>query len=94
MFILFFLFCSVISSHIICDVRELDPNDNGNYYYTHYLNGRLKLGDYTHYLNGRLKLGDYYLIRPERIRPTQVFVGTVEMECTKSAIELTEGYSS
>jgi hypothetical protein len=35
----------------------------------------------------KLAPGDYCLIRPERVRPTQVFVGKVEMECTKREME-------
>eukprot|EP01124_Arcella_intermedia_P036076 TRINITY_DN9372_c1_g1_i1.p1 TRINITY_DN9372_c1_g1~~TRINITY_DN9372_c1_g1_i1.p1 ORF type:complete len:335 (+),score=15.29 TRINITY_DN9372_c1_g1_i1:65-1006(+) len=39
------------------------------------------------YLSQTLKPGDYCLIKPERVHPTQVFVGKVEMECTKSYIQ-------
>jgi hypothetical protein len=39
----------------------------------------------------QIKPGDYCLIRPERVRPTQVFVGKVEMECTKSEIQTKSG---
>jgi hypothetical protein len=59
---------------VTCDIKELDTEDPLNYCS-------------ERYAMRQLKTGDYCLIRPERVRPTQVFVGKVEMECTKSVIE-------
>jgi len=46
---------------------------------TNYCSDRLSLGSLT--------VGDVCLIKPERVRPTQVFIGKVEMECTKVEME-------
>jgi len=65
---------SALSLAVECDIKELDPNDPLNYCSELY---EMK----------QLKAGDYCLVRPERVKPTQTFVGKVEMECTKSEIE-------
>jgi hypothetical protein len=64
-----------LSLLVPCDnIKELDPTDILNYCS-------------ARYSSHQLKKGDYCLIRPERVRPTQVFVGKVEMECTKALLE-------
>jgi len=55
-------------------MKELDPTDPLNYCS-------------ERYAMKQLQPGDYCLIRPERVKPTQVFVGKVEMECAKREIE-------
>jgi len=72
----FFLLLSIAHSALIyCKIDdELDPHEASNYCS-------------SRYIKNDLKPGDYCLLRPERVRPTQVFVGKVEMECTKSEIE-------
>jgi len=72
---LFLLFPLYTLSRIYCDIQTpLDSTVSLNYCY-------------DRYRSTGLKKGDYCLIRPERVRPTQVFVGKVEMECTKSLFE-------
>ena len=63
-----------ISSRIVCNISKLDPDDELNYCH-------------TRYRNNNLERGDYCLLRPELVRPTQIFIGRVEMECTKLSIE-------
>jgi len=58
-----------------CNIKkELDPTELINYCS-------------ARYAARQLQPGDYCLIRPERVLPTQVFVGKVEMECTKALLE-------
>jgi len=69
------MFVSVIHSTIHCkNMVQLDPLDTWSYC------SELSAAN-------RLTPGEYCLVRPERVRPTQVFIGKVEMECTKRSIE-------
>jgi len=63
------------SEHITCAKEVLDTEDPNNYCSTQYAESK------------RLAAGTWCLIRPERVKPTQVYIGKVEMECTKAKIE-------
>jgi hypothetical protein len=66
---------SCLSLLVECDItKELDPEDPFSYCP-------------ARYAAKQLQPGDYCLLRPERVHPTQVFVGKVEMECAKAQME-------
>eukprot|EP01126_Amoeba_proteus_P009476 TRINITY_DN13591_c0_g1_i11.p1 TRINITY_DN13591_c0_g1~~TRINITY_DN13591_c0_g1_i11.p1 ORF type:complete len:311 (-),score=57.02 TRINITY_DN13591_c0_g1_i11:510-1442(-) len=75
-FLLTFIFSLFIygEAKLYCSLSKLDPEDPSVYCS-------------EMYLAGKLEAGSLCLVRPERIFPTQVYVGKTEMHCVQQELE-------